>query len=397
MSLTIPQIKNAKPRDRQYKITDGEGLFLLIHPNGSKYWRYKYRFAGKEKLLAIGVYPSVSLKEAREAKDDAKRLLRDLIDPALAKKEKKLAAKIKTANSFKSVAQDWWKHQKGRWVEHHANKVWKSLEADVLPSLGHRPIADITTPEVLEVIRSVEKRGAIDVAGRILQRCSAIFRFAVQTHRATSNPASDLKGVLQTRKTIHRQALTRKELPEFLRTLREYDGHIFTRFALRLLILTFVRPGEVRFAQWNEFDIDNKLWRIPGERMKMGTEHLVPLSPQVIQLLTELKPYSRHCDLLLPGERSHLKPISDNTMIYAMYRMGFKSRATPHGFRTSASSILNEEGFTPDAIERQLSHMERNQVRGAYTQHAEYLPERTRMMTWWANYLDKLEKLTNDN
>jgi len=397
MSLTIPQIKNAKPRDRQYKITDGEGLFLLIHPNGSKYWRYKYRFAGKEKLLAIGVYPSVSLKEAREAKDDAKRLLRDLIDPALAKKEKKLAAKIKTANSFKSVAQDWWKHQKGRWVEHHANKVWKSLEADVLPSLGHRPIADITTPEVLEVIRSVEKRGAIDVAGRILQRCSAIFRFAVQTHRATSNPASDLKGVLQTRKTIHRQALTRKELPEFLRTLREYDGHIFTRFALRLLILTFVRPGEVRFAQWNEFDIDNKLWRIPGERMKMGTEHLVPLSPQVIQLLTELKPYSRHCDLLFPGERSHLKPISDNTMIYAMYRMGFKSRATPHGFRTSASSILNEEGFTPDAIERQLSHMERNQVRGAYTQHAEYLPERTRMMTWWANYLDKLEKLTNDN
>ena len=397
MSLTIPQIKNAKPRDRQYKITDGEGLFLLIHPNGSKYWRYKYRFAGKEKLLAIGVYPSVSLKEAREAKDDAKRQLRDLIDPALAKKEKKLAAKIKTENSFKSVAQDWWKHQKGRWVEHHANKVWKSLEADVLPSLGHRPIADITTPEVLEVIRSVEKRGAIDVAGRILQRCSAIFRFAVQTHRAASNPASELKGVLQTRKTVHRQALTRKELPEFLRTLREYDGHIFTRFALRLLILTFVRPGEVRFAQWNEFDIDNKLWRIPGERMKMGTEHLVPLSPQVIQLLTELKPYSRHCDLLFPGERSHLKPISDNTMIYAMYRMGFKSRATPHGFRTSASSILNEEGFTPDAIERQLSHMERNQVRGAYTQHAEYLPERTRMMTWWANYLDKLEKLTNDN
>ena len=395
MTLTIPDIKNAKLKDKAYKLADEKGLYLLIHPNGSKYWRLKYRFVKKEKTLALGVYPDVSLSEARSRREDARLNLRNGIDPGVVKKEQLSAKALKVENSFQSQALEWWQRQKGRWSEGHAQRVWLSLETDVFPHIGQRPITEITTPEVLAVIRKVEHRGALDVAGRVLQRCTAIFRFAIQSGRASYNPATELTGVLETRKTKHRAALPRAELPEFLKRLSCYDGNAITRLALRLLMLTFVRPGELRFAKWDEFDLDNKVWRIPAERMKMGTEHIVPLSCQAIAVLDELSPITGNDNYLFTGERSRLKPISENTMIYAMYRMGYKSRATPHGFRTNASSILNEEGFTPDAIERQLSHLERNKVRGAYTQHAEYLPERSKMMSWWANYLDELESGSN--
>lgn len=395
MTLTIPDIKNAKLKDKAYKLADEKGLYLLIHPNGSKYWRLKYRFVKKEKTLALGVYPDVSLSEARSRREDARLNLRNGIDPGVVKKEQLSAKALKVENSFQSQALEWWQRQKGRWSEGHAQRVWLSLETDVFPHIGQRPITEITTPEVLAVIRKVEHRGALDVAGRVLQRCTAIFRFAIQSGRASYNPATELTGVLETRKTKHRAALPRAELPEFLKRLSCYDGNAITRLALRLLMLTFVRPGELRFAKWDEFDLDNKVWRIPAERMKMGTEHIVPLSCQALAVLDELSPLTGNDNYLFTGERSRLKPISENTMIYAMYRMGYKSRATPHGFRTNASSILNEEGFTPDAIERQLSHLERNKVRGAYTQHAEYLPERIKMMSWWANYLDELESGSN--
>ncbi len=395
MTLTIPDIKNAKLKDKAYKLADEKGLYLLIHPNGSKYWRLKYRFVKKEKTLALGVYPDVSLSEARSRREDARLNLRNGIDPGVVKKEQLSAKALKVENSFQSQALEWWQRQKGRWSEGHAQRVWLSLETDVFPHIGQRPITEITTPEVLAVIRKVEHRGALDVAGRVLQRCTAIFRFAIQSGRASYNPATELTGVLETRKTKHRAALPRAELPEFLKRLSCYDGNAITRLALRLLMLTFVRPGELRFAKWDEFDLDNKVWRIPAERMKMGTEHIVPLSRQATAVLDELSPITGNDNYLFTGERSRLKPISENTMIYAMYRMGYKSRATPHGFRTNASSILNEEGFTPDAIERQLSHLERNKVRGAYTQHAEYLPERIKMMSWWANYLDELESGSN--
>ena len=395
MTLTIPDIKNAKLKDKAYKLADEKGLYLLIHPNGSKYWRLKYRFVKKEKTLALGVYPDVSLSEARSRREDARLNLRNGIDPGVVKKEQLSAKALKVENSFQSQALEWWQRQKGRWSEGHAQRVWLSLETDVFPHIGQRPITEITTPEVLAVIRKVEHRGALDVAGRVLQRCTAIFRFAIQSGRASYNPATELTGVLETRKTKHRAALPRAELPEFLKRLSCYDGNAITRLALRLLMLTFVRPGELRFAKWDEFDLDNKVWRIPAERMKMGTEHIVPLSCQALAVLDELSPITGSDNYLFTGERSRLKPISENTMIYAMYRMGYKSRATPHGFRTNASSILNEEGFTPDAIERQLSHLERNKVRGAYTQHAEYLPERIKMMSWWANYLDELESGSN--
>lgn len=265
----------------------------------------------------------------------------------------------------------------------------------MFPSLGHRAITEIQPPDVLEMVRKVESRDALDVASRVLQRSSAIFRYAVQTGRAQINPASELKGVLKTRKVQHRAAATRAELPALLRAVSGYQGQIITRIALQFLVLTFVRPGELRKAQWNEFDLEAKVWRIPAERMKMGTEHLVPLSRQALALLETLRPVSGHYDLLFPGERSRVKPISENTMTYALYRLGYKSRATAHGFRTTAPSILNEEGFNPDAIERQLSHLERNQVRGAYTQHAEYLKDRITMMQWWADYLEQMESGSN--
>ena len=395
MALTNTAVKAAKPKDKQWKLSDGGGLYLLIHPNGSKYWRLKFRFAGKEKVLALGVYPEVSLAEARVLQGDAKILLRNGADPSQVKKQQKRTDRIKTENTFEAIAQDWFEQQKGSWSVGHADRVLKSLEQDVFPYIGHRPIAELTPPDVLEVIRKIESRDALDVAGRILQRCSSVFRFAAQTGRSQINPASELRGVLKTRKVKHRTAITRAELPEFLKNVSDYNGYPVTRHALKLLILTFVRPGELRFSKWSEFDLSAKLWRIPGERMKMGTEHLVPLSKQAIALLEELRPISGRYDFLFPGERSRAKPISENTMIYALYRMGYKSRATAHGFRTTASSILNEEGFNPDAIERQLSHLERNQVRGAYTQHAEYLKDRMKMMQWWADYLDQLETSSN--
>jgi len=395
MALNIPQIKNAKPTAKSYKLADGGGLYLLIHANGSKYWRLKYRYGGKEKTLALGVYPDVSLADAREQRQEAKKHLRNFVDPSEDRKQRKQATINKTVNSFEAVAKEWWNKQAGRWSPNHALRVWGSLEADVLKYLGHRPVSEITTDEVLAVVRRIEKRQALDVAGRVLQRCGSIFRYAIQTRRATHNPTTDCAGALETRKRQHRLALKKSELPTFLRALKLYDGHPITRLALTLLTITFVRPGELRSASWDEFDFDNKIWRIPAERMKMGTEHLVPLSRQAIAALDELRLYTADDKYLFTGERSRLKPISDNTMIYAMYRLGYKSRATPHGFRTSASSILNEEGFNPDAIERQLSHMERNQVRGAYTQHAEYLKERVTMMDWWGNYLEQLETGSN--
>jgi integrase len=395
MPLNVPQIKNAKPAVKPYKLADGGGLYLLINSNGSKYWRLKYRYGGREKVLALGVYPDVSLALARDERQEAKKHLRDFVDPSKVRKQRKQATISKTVNSFEAVAQEWWQKQVGRWSLDHGTKVWRSLESDVLPYLGHRPISEITTDEVLAAVRRVEKRQAFDLAGRILQRCSSVFRYAIQTKRTSNNPTADCAGALETRKRQHRLALKKSELPAFLKELKNYEGHPVTRLALTLLTITFVRSGELRFATWDEFDLNNKMWRIPAERMKMGTEHLVPLCRQAIAVLADLKQYTGDDKYLFTGERSKLNPISNNTMIYAMYRLGYKSRATPHGFRTSASSILNEEGFNRDAIERQLSHMERNQVRGAYTQYAEYLKERTTMMEWWGNYIEQLETSSN--
>lgn len=391
MPLTDPATKAAKPGEKPYKLADAGGLYLEVFPNGSRYWRLKYRHAGKEKRLALGVYPAVTLAEARKKAAAAKKLLEAGEDPAatMTKREKKRAARLKTENSFEAVAREWWAHKKGHWTPDHADRILGSLEADAFPALGHRPIAEITPPEVLDVVRTVERRGALDVASRIQQRIKAVFRYAIQTGRASYNPSAELAGVLMTRKVQHREALSREALPDFVKKLEGYPGTPEVKQALKLLMLTFVRPGELRGARWEEFDLDAKVWRIPGERMKMKSPHLVPLSRQALDVLETLRPLTGRYALVFPGANDRERPISENTLNDAIRkRLGFA--ATSHGFRATASTILNEAGFRPDAIERQLAHVERNKVRAAY-HRSEYLEDRARMMQAWADYLDTLK------
>ena len=388
--LNIPQINNAKILEKQYKLYDSGGLYLLIHPNGSKYWRFKYRYLGKEKVMAFGVYPTVLLKEARGKRDTAKKTLSDGDDPIQLKKSNRRAQKIEAESSFNNIAFEWWENEREGWKEDHANNVWRTLEVDVLPYIGTRPITSITSGELLDVVRAVESRGALDVASRILQRCGAVFRYAIQTDRLVYNPASELQGALKTRKVKSRPSMTREELPHFLKSIDNYSGEMVTILALRLTVLTFVRPAEIRFARWEEFDLKDKLWRIPAERMKMSSDHLVPLPKQTLELLERLRPITGHYDLLFPGFRGKDRPISENTMNQALNRMGYKGEATPHGFRNTANSILIEK-FNIEAVDKQLGHQQRNKVRAVYSRHAEYLEDRVKIMDWWGNYIEQME------
>lgn len=393
MPLTDLQIKSLQSSDKDQWISDEKGLRLLIKKNGSKYWRLKYRFQNKQKTLALGVYPTTTLKEARELCIDAKRDVAKGIDPGAKKKQEKYDAQISFDNSFELMAREWWEHQKGTWTEDHASRVWIRLRDNSFKVIGHLPINDITPQIIISTIRVIEQRDALDVAQRVLQDIRRVCRYAVQTGRLLNNPASELSDILKSRKTSHRASLPREELPQFMKALSTYEtmGRLLTKYALQLLILTFVRPGELRGARWDEFDFKESMWRIPGERMKMGTDHLVPLSKQALHIIEQIRPISEHYGLLFPSERERIRPMSDNTMRRAIFKLGYdgsqlgKTKANPHGFRATASSLLNENNFNPDAIERQLSHMERNGVRAAYTHHARYMDERKRMMQWWSD------------
>lgn len=389
MALTDTTIRTAKPREKQFKLSDSRGLYLLVKPNGGKYWRLKYQHGGKEKLLALGVYPEISLKEAREKCDHARKIIREGIDPCVARKEEKHQIMLQTENSFNSIALEWHEVRKHAWTTRHADYVLRRLQLDVLPTLGHRPLAEIKPPELLSIIRSIEARGAIDIAHRILQTCGQIFRYAIASGRAERDISTDLRGALKTRKKSHFAAIKEVELPEFLAKLKEYDGHIQTKLAIQLLMLTFVRTSELRAARWEEIDLDKAEWRIPAERMKMRKEHIVPLSKQVIEVLQQLKALNGDQGYVFLNRTNPHKCMSENTILYALYRMGYHSRATGHGFRATASTILNEQGYRPDVIERQLAHSERNKVRASYN-HAEYLPERRQMMQEWADYLERV-------
>jgi len=389
MPLTDRAIQTkAKPADKPFKLFDAHGLFLLVKPNGGKYWRLQYRAAGKQTTLALGVYPDVSLREARDKQADARKLIRNGTDPAEIKREHKRAATAQAENSFENIAREWHGKQ-GRWTADHAQRVMTSLEKDVFPHLGAKPIHEITAPVILEAVRKVEKRNALDVASRVLQRVSAVYRYAIQTGRATYNPAADCAGSIKTRKVTHRAALGRAELPEFLAKMQAYDGQVLTRLALKLIVLTFVRARELRGARWDEFDFERAEWRIPANRMKITAEHIVPLSCQAITVLEELRPLTGGRDLVFPNQNNLTRIMSENTLLYAMYRMGYHSKATVHGFRATASTILNEMGFRADVIERQLAHAERNKVRAAY-HRSEYLEDRRKMMQDWADYIDGL-------
>lgn len=386
--LSDASVRNAKPKEKRYKLADGDGLFLIVMPSGSKYWRLRYFFGGKEKLLALGVYPEVTLADARDRRAQAKKLLASGRDPSDAKKESKREATLKNANAFEVVAREWLEKRQHEWTPGHTLAKRVQLEKHILPKLGKKPIADITAPEVLAMLRVIEGRGTLDTAHRVMQVTGQIFMYAIATGRAERNPVPDLRGALKAPVVTHHSFLSESELPDYLRKLDAYEGSPLTRLALRFLLLTFVRTNELRGALWTEIDWNKAEWRIPAERMKMNQLHIVPLAKQAIEVLRELQKHSGHRKYVFPNEHNPSTYMSENTMLYALYRMGYHSRATGHGFRSTASTILNEHGFRADVIERQLAHSERNNVRAAYN-HAQYLPERRKMMQWWADFLDK--------
>lgn len=391
MPLSDTAVRMTKPRPRPYRLSDGRGLYVEVAPNGSRYWRMKYRFSGKEKRLSLGVYPIVTLAMAREDTLAAHRLLRDGIDPGVHKKDRVREAKLAAANAFEMVAREWHGVMKPKWTPRHAEDVIESLEKDIFPAFGKRAITELKAPEILEAIRKIEKRGAIDIAQRVRQRCGAVFAYAIGAGFVDNNPVTAMKGIFVTRRKEPRKMLPPEELSDFLQKLRAHKGDKTIEIGLRLVILTMVRTVEMRAARWEEFDFKKNLWSIPAERMKMRAPHQVPLSHQTLALLDELRPITGRYDLLLPGRSDREKPISENTLLYALYRLGYHQRATTHGFRALASTILNESGlWRPDAIERQLAHKEQNAVRGAYNR-TDYLEERTRMMQWWGDYLDAAE------
>lgn len=391
MPLTDAKLRTLKPEAKPRKYADFEGLFLLMNPNGSRLWRLAYRFAGKQKLLALGAYPEVSLRDARKAKEEARALLAKGFDPALERKVAKAKAKVAAGHTFEAVANDWFEARRAGWVATYADRLRARLDADLIASLGSHPIAEIEPVQLLEAVRQVEARDAPEMARRVLQMASAIFRFGVATGRCPRDPAGDLRGALKSPTSPKRRsALKPAELPEFMQRLSAYDGLPQTKLALELLIHTFVRTSEVRFARWSEFeglDGERPLWRIPAERMKMRRDHLVPLSPQVVRILAEVKELGGSSELLFPAAtRSDV--ISENTMLYALYRMGYHGRATVHGFRSTASTILNEREFNRDWIEMQLAHFE-GDVRSVYNA-AEWLSGRREMMLWWSEHLEAM-------
>lgn len=388
--LTDLGIKSIQPTRKAQKLFDGGGLFLMVTPAGGKYWRIKYRFNGKEKLLSLGVYPDVSLSDARDKREEVKKQLKNNINPSQARKIEKHERILNAENTFEVVAREWHDKQAHTWTPTHCRDVLNSLEHDIFPDLGDRPIKEITPWELLSVLQKIEKRGALEVAARTLQRCGAVFRYAVATSRAETNPAADLKGALTPRVKKNYAALDEEDLPDFLEELDNFGGYKTTQLAIRLLMLTFVRTGELIAARWTEFDLDEHIWRIPADRMKMRREHLVPLSDQAVVALEELKELTGRCELIFPGRMEACKPISNNTVLMGLRRMGFQKRMTGHGFRTMASTYLNEAGYPPDAIERQLAHVEKNKVRGAYNK-ALYLDRRRELMQAWADYLDAMK------
>jgi integrase len=390
--LSAVECKNATSNGAGVrKLHDGDGLYLWVYLDGRKYWRMRYWQASKEKSLSIGVFPKVTLSNARKKREELRKQLEADLDPSAERKAANLRKKLTAENSFKAVAMEWYNKQLHTWVPHHAEDVKRRLESNIFPVLGKRPIGQIEAPELLQAIRSIETRGSYDLAHRVLQVCGQVFRYGIATGRCTRNLSADLRGALTPHVKQHQAAVRAEELPELLRAIAKYDeiGDKQTRLALQLLAQTFVRTNELIGAEWVEFDVDNALWVIPAARMKMKAEHVVPLTKQALALLAEIKKLASGSRFVFPG-RNRDKPISNNTMLFALYRMGYRGKMTGHGFRAVASTILNEAGFQPDVIERQLAHCERNQVRGAYNR-AEYLPERKRMMQHWANYLDLVE------
>jgi integrase len=397
MTLTAIQVQNAKGRAKPYKLHDERGLYLLVRPDGGKYWRFKYRHEGREKLVSVGTFPDTDLKTARQRRDEARKAVEAGSDPSEQRKIERQKREASKNSTFQALADEWLSKQQGRWSELSAKAVKRSLEINVRPYLGTKPITEISKNDVLEVLRRIEGRESVSTAIRVRQRMAEVFRYAIGTDRALRNPVSEIdKTILQKpKRTKHFSVISKQEIPDFLKKLEAYAGEKTTRLALRLLLLTFVRTKELRMAEWQEFDLENAVWVVPAERMKKRKSLVVPLSIQAMALLKELKKETGGGRYLFPARGGRKGFMSENTMLYALYRMGYHSRMTGHGVRALASTLLNEMGFRPDIIERQLAHEEVNVVRAAYNR-AEYLDERKKMMQHWADYLDGcFEKQSN--
>jgi len=388
MSLTHLKIRKAKPKERPYKLTDERGMYLLVSPNGGKWWRFDYRFEGRRKTLSLGTLPDVPLKEARRKRDEARTLLESGVDPSSYRSSIKASAQ----NTFEAVAREWYEKYRGQWAPSHATKTLGRLEKDLLPWVGSRPITSIEPPELLRVLRRVESRGALETAHRIHQIASRVFRYGVATGRCLRDPTTDLRGALPPTQSTHFATITDpKDVGGLLRAIDGFQGSAITCLALRLAPLVFVRPGELRHAEWTEVNLNRAEWRIPAAKMKMKRDHIVPLSSQAKEVLEEIHPLTGHGRYVFPSILANGRPMSENTVNSALRRLGYaKGEMTGHGFRSMASTLLNENGWNRDAIERQLAHVEGNSVRAAYN-YAEHLEERRRMMQWWAVYLDTLK------
>ena len=394
MKLTNIQCKQAQPSEKAYKLTDGDGLYLEITPTGAKYWRFQYRINGKRPRIAIGVYPEISLLDAREKRAEYRKLIKNGIDPNLKRKQERLRQNISSANSLELIARAWYTNNLAAWTPAHGTDFLQRFEKDVFPKIGAFPVTDLAAPNILSVIRDIEARGANELARRALQNIGRVYRYAIATGRAERDPTYKLTEALKPMRQGHYSALEANELPEFIKALRMNKARLFlhTVYATELLLMTFVRTGELIQAKWAEFDFDEKIWRIPAKRMKMRRAHIVPLSTQVSSRLMELKTLSAGRDYVFPHYSDPRKHMSNNTILKAIRMLGFEGRTTGHVFRALAMSTIKEKlGYHHEAIDRQLAHQPRSKVDRAYDR-AEFLDERTQMMQDWANYIDACYK-----
>lgn len=408
MPLTDSEVKNAKPRAKPFKLADGGGMYLQVKPNGAKYWRLKHSFAGKEKLLSLGVYPSASLKEARQKREEAKRFLREGKDPGVERKAAKRAVRLAAVNSFEAVARQYLATLEGVWTPVYAKTVLRRFEKDLFPFIGTRPLAELKRPELLAAVRIIEARGATDMAARAADLCDLTFEYGISTGVCEHNPARSLRKALKPHVKRKQPHVRPEQLPELLSKIDVYDaefnGNTQTRLGLQLAALIFLRTQELIGAQWTEFDLEKGMWTVPPHRMKLKraqkesaetVPHIVPLSRQALAILEELKTLAMGSRFVFPGH-TWVKPISNMTLLNALYRMGYKGKQSVHGFRHVASTALNgalgpdgKHLFREAAIESQLSHKDKNKIRGTYN-GAEYIEERREMLQWWGDHLDRL-------
>ncbi|NOP26920.1 tyrosine-type recombinase/integrase [Klebsiella pneumoniae] len=393
MPLNDMQIRRAKPEAKAYTLGDGQGLSLLIEPNGSKSWRFRYRYAGKPKMISLGVYPTITLADARSRRDDARKLVAEGKNPSEVRKEQKIALQTESESAFEKIATEWHQMKSAKWSAGCASDIMEAFQNDIFPYVGTRPIGEIKPLELLNVLRKIEKRGALEKMRKVRQRCSEVFRYAIATGRAEFNPAADLSSALEVHQSNHFPFLKADELPDFLRALDSYTGSRLVQIATKLLMITGVRTIELRAALWSEFDLDNAIWEISAERMKMRRSHLVPLSTQALDLLNELKMMTGNYRYVFPGRNDPNKPMSEASINQVIKRIGYGGRLTGHGFRHTMSTILHEKGFDSAWIEIQLAHVDKNSIRGTYN-HAQYLEKRSSMIQWYNDYIYSIKDST---